>query len=497
MSTLTIKKIDETTISISSDTKGVINELSDFFSFYAPGYKYDKRFQNHIWDGKIRLVNLRTETAPQGLTSNIIKFCNDRGYQFIDETEKYLQNVVDDISNIDQWIEDLKLPFSPRDYQIAAVKQAIRSNKTMLISATGSGKSCIIYLIVRWMLEKDRKVCLIVPSTSLVEQMLSDFKDYSKLNGWDVDKHVRGLYSKIKTTDPYEDQCVITTWQSICKYDNQLFESWDCVMVDEAHGAKSTIIARILSGATNAKFKIGLTGTLANCVCHEFQLTGLFGSPFVVATTKQLQDKGQLNKMKIYMVVMKYPADECKKVWNDVKTLKKTYSDEVEYVNNHAKRQLFVRNLVCSLKGTTLVLFRLREHGEQLYKLIKDKVGDDRPVFHIDGKVDAKTREQIRNAADSNKDCILVFSVATSATGINIKSIENLIINPSKSKIQTLQSIGRSLRLCEGKQHSKVFDLVDDLSTGRHKNYLVKHSMERYQVYCDQGFDVEFKQVQF
>lgn len=102
MSTLTIKKIDETTISVSSDTKGVINELSDFFSFYAPGYKYDKRFQNHIWDGKIRLVNLRTETAPQGLTSNIIKFCNDRGYQFIDETEKYLQNVVDDISNIDQ-----------------------------------------------------------------------------------------------------------------------------------------------------------------------------------------------------------------------------------------------------------------------------------------------------------------------------------------------------------------------------------------------------------
>lgn len=269
-------------------------------------------------------------------------------------------------------------------------------------------------------------------------------------------------------------------------------------VVSNCHGAKAQELSKILQGSVNAKYRFGLTGTLTGMVCHEYQITGLLGSVYQATTTKDLQEKGFLSDCTIYMVDMKYPPEEAKKLWNETKLLKKTYQDEVDFVNHHVKRQLFIRNLVCSLKGTTLILFRFREHGELLYKLIKEKVGDSRPVYHIDGKVEATQREAIRQELkDPKSNAILVFSVATSSTGIDIKSIENLILSPSKSKVQTLQSIGRSLRLCEGKSGAKVFDLIDDLRTGKRRNFLYNLAQKRLEFYTSEGFDVQFKQVQF
>ena len=140
---------------------------------------------------------------------------------------------------------------------------------------------------------------------------------------------------------------------------------------------------------------------------------------------------------------------------------------------------------------------RFREHGQWLYELIKQKVGDSRPVYHIDGKVDAQKREAIRQQLkDPNSNAILVFSVATSATGIDIKSIQNLILSPSKSKVQTLQSIGRSLRLCDGKKGARIFDIVDDLRTGKRRNFLYNLAQKRLEFYTNESLNVEFKQVQ-
>ncbi len=644
MSELYIKKIDETTMLVDGESY-VLRELSDYFSFYSEGWKYDKRVRNHLWDGKIRLVNLKTKTTLVGLYSHIVKFCADRNYHLIDQTEHYQKLPSDDLSNFDNWLADLKLPFEPREYQIRAVKYAIQAQRGLLLSPTGchskgtkvitgnksfkavediqvgdtllgpdlkprnvvdlyqgtdqmitiqyeisghtkfdsvnsnhmmhltnsvtnqvidipmyhlvenidkydnrlwkltridkygkpqlvkfellygneeqyygfeldqdhlyltedrivhhnSGKSLIAYMLVRWMLDHDRKTCLIVPSTSLVEQMINDFKQYAENDdSFDVTENVHGLYAKIKTTDPYKDQCIVSTWQSLINYDNNLFESWDCVICDEAHQCKANSLNKIVGGARNARFKFGMTGSLSSCVCHEFQITGLLGSIYQVTTTKELQNKGQLNQLKVIMVNMKYPADECKQLWKETKELKKTYLDELDFINHHVKRQLFIRNLACSLKGTTLILFRLREHGQWLYDLIKEKVGDSRPVFHIDGKVDAKTREQIRTAINNgNENPILVFSVATSATGLNLPKCENLILTPTKSKITTLQSVGRILRLAKDKGTSHVFDLIDDLRTGRRLNYTYKHAQTRIEIYTEQGFDLDVKEVQF
>ena len=494
MTTLYVKKIDETTLKFACDDVGVHYELSDYFRFYAPGYKYDPRFRNHLWNGKIMLVSASKQTAPVGLRQQIQKFCTDRNYHFIDQTEEQLLEKGDDVSSFDQWLETINLPFEPRDYQKKAVLESLTGQRRTLLSPTGSGKSLIIYLILRWNLSKSRKCVVIVPSTSLVEQMVDDFKKYSiNDDGWDAEKEVAKLYSKVNT-DPFEVDALVTTWQSICRYDNSLYNTWDCIIVDEAHNAKSKILQQVVNGATNAKFKIGTTGSLTGENVHEFILTGSFGPVCQVATTKQLQDGGQLSDMDIHMLILKYPKEESKTLFREIG---KDFNTEIDYINKHAKRQLFTRNLACSLKGTVMILFKLREQGETLYKLIKEKVGDSRPVFHIDGRVKASLREEIRQSINDNKGAILVASVGTSATGLNIPCIENVILCPSKSRVRNLQSIGRGLRLSEDKTICNVFDLVDDLSYGNHKNYSLKHGMERYNLYQSEGFKITFNEIKF
>ena len=496
--TLFIKRLDQSRLALDG-SENIVNEVSNQFSFYAPGFQYDRRFRNHMWDGKIRLINQRTGIGPVGLYDRIAKYCRQQNIELVDCTEDTtLEKVVDDLSNVDQWIQSLHLPFTPYEYQINAFKKAIGENKQILVSPTGSGKSLIIYLIIRWCHQFKRKCCLIVPSTSLVEQMYNDFKNYSvDDDSFNVDKIVDKLYNNSKC-DPFKSEILISTWQSVVKFDSSFCKRWDCVLVDECHNAKSKSLQTIMSGCDKAQFKFGLTGSLTGETMHEFVLVGSFGEVYQVATTAQLQASGQLSPLTLYMLMLKYPADQSKVLWEKAKQIKskKNYDDEIEFITNHGKRQLFIRNLACSLKGTVLILFRTRAHGKILYDIINQYIGDKRPVFHIDGNIKPKEREKIRQASIEGKDAIIIASVGTSATGLNIPCIENVILSPSKSRVQNIQAIGRGIRLYQGKQHCTVFDIVDDLSVGRHKNYCIKHGMERYQIYQEQGFDVQFKNIE-
>ncbi len=497
MTDVTFAKINQSVAKFSAEPS-IMRELSDVFSFDVENKRYNPRFRSHLWDGKIRLFNLRNNTAPAGLIGEVSKYLIDRHYSFEDITDEELRDK-SELEEATGFIESLKLPFNPRDYQEQGFREVLRKNRTLLLSPTGSGKSLIIYLIARWMEYTDRKTVIIVPSIGLVNQLISDFKDYSKNDTtFDVEKTVKGLHSKIKDKEVLGAKILISTWQSLATFSDEVYQEWDCVICDEVHKATAKILTKIINGAICARFKIGLTGSLSSSICHKYTLLGMFGSIVELATTKELQDKEQLNKMSLTMIELKYPKEEARELWRQTKELKKTYMDELEYLNSHPKRQLFIRNLACALKGTTLVLFRYRDHGKLLFDLIERKLKDTnpkRPVYYIDGNVDGKRREEIRNASDSGLNPILVFSVATSATGINIKSIENLIICPAKSRITTLQSIGRCLRIAKNKGESKVFDIVDDLRSGRRQNYLFKHATERLQTYLEQGFDVKFKEI--
>lgn len=494
MTSIEFKKINESTAQVDSEDKSVLYDLSDYFSYYSPGYKFSPAFKNHLWDGKIRLFNLRTRALPIGLIDSLREFCTKRHYDLCDSTPLDDRYVPPEPEEVEAFLQGLSLPFEMRGYQKDAVRWSLDNGKGILLSPTGSGKSLIIYALLRYFAQSDLRIVVIVPTTSLVEQMLSDFSIYAKNDPeFIVDERVWGLYSRRKT-DPYTAPIVVSTWQSLKNYDKKLFASWDVVICDEVHGAKASVLSKIIGSAVNAVYKIGCTGSLTGEDTHTIQLQALFGRIKQVTTTVALQDEGSLCPMKIYMLQLRYDKRESQEFY---KSNPKDWQAEIHYITHHPKRQLFLRNLALRCKGTTVLFFNYKAQGEELYRLISEAADSDHQVFHIDGDVDTADRERIRQSALSNANTILVASVGTSSTGINIPSIENIILYNSKSRVRNLQSIGRGLRLDKQKSGCRIFDIVDDMSYRTHKNYCLRHGIERYKLYQEEGFNVELKLLEF
>jgi superfamily II DNA or RNA helicase len=487
-SDLVISKKDEVFAKITCE-KHIARELSEYFTFMVPGHQFVPAFRNKIWDGKIRLFNLQTYTIYLGLLSYIQEFCVERGY--VCEYDETRVDIEDEYSvyHFNKFVESLNLhsqnkPIGVREHQQDAFIHAMQRRRALLLSPTASGKSLILYLLFRQLLDfQDLKGLIIVPTTSLVEQLYSDFQDYSSHNGFDVESNVHRIYQgKSKTTDK---KLTISTWQSLYELPSDYFEQFDYVFGDEAHLFKSQSLTKIMTAAVNTKYRIGLTGTLDGTKTHKLVLEGLFGAEERVITTKELIDRKQLSAFNIKCLILKHPDDVCEEMKDC------TYQEEIEYLISNEQRNKFIKNLAISLGTNTLILYQMVEkHGEILYNAIKnsEKIGD-RKVFFVHGKVDATVREDIRKIMETENDAIVVASFGTFSTGTNIRNLHNIIFaSPSKSRVRNLQSIGRGLRQADGKDMATLYDIADDLRHKKHMNFTLKHFVERVKIYTEEKF---------
>lgn len=489
---ISIEKIDEVHLRIYTDPS-IAQELSDFFTFEVPGARFTPAFKARIWDGKIRLYDLHRKTLYVGLLDYVIKFAerNEYDVRFLNEVKS---NTKIDHETVKKFAEFLNPcsrgePIEIRDYQIDAVVKAIQDDRTLLLSPTASGKSFIIYTLMRYHLEHGRKCIIIVPTTSLVEQMYSDFADYSTGNGWKVAKHCQKLYSGF--SKDFNQDVLITTWQSIYKQPKEWFKNFDVIFGDEAHQFKAKSLGTVMEKMTQARYRIGTTGTIDNSKVNKLVLEGLFGSVYKVISTKELMDSGRVAALKITCLLLKY--DEITRQVNN----KNSYQDEIKFIIGHEKRNKFIRNLAVSSEGNTLVLFQqVAKHGKVLYELIKEKVHEDRKVFFIYGGTDVEAREAARRITEKEDDAIIIASYGVFSTGINIPSIQNVIFaSPTKSKIRNLQSIGRGLRLKDGKTHCNLYDIADDLHWKSKKNHTLGHLAERLKIYSEEKFTYKLVEV--
>lgn len=485
--------MNETSIYVETD-RSIAQELSEFFSFYVPGYKFMPAYRNKVWDGKIRLFNVNNCELPYGLMTYVMNFALKRDYKF--EAEPELTNIhrfEDDF--IMSFIDSLDLPFNVRDYQFEAIQKALTVNRAILLSPTGSGKSLIIYILMRFMLDaqlkEDQKVLVIVPTTSLVEQMYSDFEEYAeKDEAFDVRDEVHRIYSGKPKTNLTEN-VVITTWQSVYKLPKTWFAQFGAVFGDEVHGFKSKSLTSIMNKCEVAPYRFGTTGTLDGTQTHKLVLEGLFGRVFNVTTTYDLMAADTLAQLKIQALVMKYPTDVRKGFG------KKKYQEEIDYIVRNDKRNRFISRLAVDQKGNTLVLFQFVEkHGKVLYDIIKNMTNEKRKVFFVSGETETSDREAIRRITEKQKDAIIVASLGTFSTGVNIRNLHNIIFaSPSKSQIKVLQSIGRGLRKSDDGSRTTLYDLTDDISWKARKNYAFIHGAERMKIYTKEKFDVQLYEI--
>ena len=462
-----VSKVNEVFLKVDCDD-GLAKELFEFFSFKVPNAKFMPSFKNRMWDGKVYLFSIKTPKIYIGLLPYVDEFCRERGYEFEGVEEVLGNKQREKVSQ--SWLADLKLPFEPRDYQIDAFNTAIQYGRQLLLSPTASGKSLIIYLLARYY---NKKTVIIVPTTSLVEQMTKDFEDYG------YDKKICKIYSGQPV---FDSDITITTWQSFSKAPKNVMESFEVVFGDEAHLFKANVLKGILEKMKNTAIRFGTTGTLDGTEVHRLQLEGLFGPVKKVTTTADLMEEGTIANLNIDILILKHK-----------KVKLPTYQEEMDYLVSNDSRNEFICNLVYSLKGNTLVLFQyVEKHGEVLHGKMFKRLGEK--LHYVFGGTDVTDREDVRSIVEKSNDNVILASYGTFSTGVNIKKIDNIIFaSPSKSRIRNLQSIGRGLRKGKDKNSMRLFDIADDIGGS---NYTLNHCKERINIYNEEGFNYEIKQFE-
>ena len=479
MSDVIIHKKNEVYIKLECEPH-ILYELQAHFTFEVPGAKFMPQMRNRHWDGTIRLLSVHTGEIYAGLLDKVIDKLKLYNYSYEFRENKFYGlpfELNEEISQegVKDYMNSI-CSHKPRSYQIEGVYSALRYNRKLLISPTASGKSLMIYSLVRYYVDKGKKILLVVPTTSLVEQMYKDFQDY----GWDAESYCHKIYAgKERET---KSQVIITTWQSIYKLEKTWFEDFNVVIGDEAHLFKSKSLIKIMSNLHHAKYRFGFTGTLDGTQTHKWVLEGVFGPSYKITRTVELMKQGHVSKLDINCIVLKHPPQRFN-----------VFEDEIQYIIGHEKRNNFIKNLALDLKGNTLILFsRIEAHGEPLFNLINTNKNENQKVFFVHGGVNTEERELVREITERENNAIIVASYGVFSTGINIKNLHNVVFaSPSKSKIRNLQSIGRVLRKGANKEKAILYDISDDCTHNSRKNYTLNHFIERIKLYNEEQFNYE------
>ena len=487
---INVFKKDDVTMKIRCEERGILKELAQFFTFSVPGAEYMPAYRKRKWDGKIKLFNSHTQELYVGLYDYLERFCSDRGYKIEGYDPRSKKKEIPS-EHIEKFINGHLRPVAggskikAHKHQIDAIKHAVDKDRCLLLSPTGSGKSLMIYALTRYYLDiipEDKKILIVVPTTSLVNQMYSDFEEYSEGNDWDVKDICHKVMAGKDKINPSK-RVTISTWQSIYKLDRNYFNNYHVVFGDECHLFKSKSLTSLMSKMCDCPYRIGTTGTLDGTKVHKLVIEGLFGPVYKVTSTETLIKKDILSEFEIDCLLLRYPND----FRNKYKRV--TYQEELDALLEYENRNEFIADLASNAKGNTLVLFQyVAKHGRPLYELIKSKVGED-DVFFVYGGTDSEVREKIRKIVEGKDNAVIVASYGTFSTGISIRKLHNIVFaSPSKSRIRVLQSIGRQLRKSEHKEVARLYDISDDIRWKSYKNHTYRHHEDRLKIYQSENF---------
>lgn len=479
MSLVKFIKVDEVYCSVQTDYTAFL-ELCEALSFEIPNKRFHPLVQSGNWDGFIRLINKMNKLMYSGLIDHAAKIATDEGHQ-VEIDRAYAENPYS-VSEAEDFIKSLNAPHAPHDFQESAFIHSMQKQRSLILSPTSSGKSFLMYLII---MALGLRTIIIVPSTGLIKQLTKEFQSYGYTG------KIHWVMQGTEKSDP-DAMLTISTWQSIYKEPKRYFDQYEVLLGDEVHKFDSKCLKTLMEKTVNTPYKIGVTGSLNGTKTHELVLTGLFGPVYETITTREMIDRGIASEINIKVMLFSYPQE-------DLKSLKvvRSYEDELQFIMSHPLRNKFIKNLAESLPGNGIILFRRVEaHG----KIIKDllEASGKKQVYYIHGQVNSDDREDIRQFAEAENGVIVLASDGTTSTGISIKNIQWMMkVNPLKSVINNVQSMGRGLRLDEKDNKLTYYDLGDELNQARTKpkGYLFDHLAERLKIYVKSKFPFKIYKI--
>jgi len=476
--------------------KEVARLLQKEFSCELPGARFSVRVQSGYSDGMHKFYTITPLKNKDLLFEFSLGFKN-RLEKFVKIEDSYQfekQEILDFLKK-----EIPKLPFKIRKYQVKMIFGMLQNRIHLGILSTGGGKSLVAYLVLKFLLEKNQKTILIVPTINLVDQMFSDFKEYNATDSF------LGKIQKIggdNTDKNLGKPIIISTWQSLSNAKHSQIETYDCLFVDEAHKAKAEVLHDLLK--LNVNKKIGQTGSMPIIKYDSMLLEEIFGTPNLYANAKTLIDLGLLTKTTIIALFLNYPRKDTKSKWK--------YQEEAKFIREYKPRLKYVINLInkVSSKGVTVATFNTTKFGTSIYekltgvKLSRIKNNFERQkaqgVFFVNGNTKPELREQIRKYLKSEESTneVLIAQTETMSTGINIPKLKNFIFIefPGKSFTLILQSIGRVMRKAkESGDNVYVWDLVDCFDYVD-ENYTLQHFWKRLEYYELEEHPIVEKEIQ-
>lgn len=437
------------------------------------------------WGGQVKLMNLKLGRVALGAAELIARFCQERNIEFQYQPHDSTFGTPQEAS---AWIHTQSFPFRP--YQRTAILTGLVKPRGLLLVPTGGGKTAILLTLIHAVLQQSSlaRILWLVPTTSLLRQMASAATEEFSVP-FTHDKHAAA-------------PVLLTTWQNVQRESPKYFQDFTHVFVDECHHYTGPALQRMLQHCVGATIRWGVTATLPTEPWQQLVLRGAFGDTYTVTTSAELIANKTLNQVEIQPLLFQYrdrppkiptltiPATATPK---EVATLKQqhmgvAYRTEMEWLLQHSGRLWVMGKLLQSLKDRRiLVLFKRLDHGARLYQHIHT-VCPGRPVHYVDGHTETDVRESVRQAMRAGDDTIIIASIPTFATGIDIPELGTIVLAESlKSEIRLLQSIGRSLRRTEAKKGSVIYDIIDDMrerpTPQRWHDYAFRHGQARQRIY--------------
>lgn len=481
--------------------RDVLSELREKYAFYAPNYKWDKRYRAGYWDGKISMINMKDLRFYAGLLSDIKLYLDSEGIEYDDSGCYQYQSRTLSEEQVKDFYKRINGPFVPHDSQILAIQHCLQHTRNIILAPTSNGKSYIIHGLNAYYTKQKKKVLIVIDRAQLVLQLKSNFVDEYGSN-------------KLYSTDTiYDDtgksDVVVTTWQSIVDHPASWFKQFDVLIGDEVHKFKAKSLIKIMELCSHIEFRHGLTATLDNdSKTDALTLKGMFGPSIQTTTLQEQIEEGISARPIVYIVHLKYPQSErqeLRKLKSDAVALAKAkgkgnegavaFQTESEYLENHTRRTEMIANIAMMQKGNTLIAFKKEEHGRSLYKHIEVKYKKNH--YFVSGKVNKDKRFAIQGLIKKLKESVSVVSFGTFSTGINIPNLNNLIIGSQvKSSITVPQLIGRMVRVTEDKTTTNIIDICDDLRTSDGMdNIFMLHFKKRMEYYVKNNFEIKTKVI--
>ena len=467
---------DEVNIKLEGLDLDVRKKLVNTFKYEIPGARYQPAVRLGRWDGKVAYFQLGGSTYTN-LLPEIIPILENFNYDIeLDDQRDYcttfeFDQVAEDTFSGQVWPKAHPLEGQPiilRDYQVEIVNNFLANPQCLQEVATGAGKT-IMTAALSHSVEQYGRSIVIVPNKSLVTQTE---KDYINM-GLDV-----GVY--FGDRKDFGRQHTICTWQSLnvlLKNSKtheveisitEFLENVVCVIVDEVHMAKADALKTLLTGVmARVPIRWGLTGTIPK-EAYEFQaLKCSIGPVISQLSASELQDRGVLAQCHVNIVQL---VDHVE--YTD-------YQSELKYLLEEKGRLDTIAELVkqVNLTGNTLVLVDRIAAGQGII----ERLGDN-AVF-VSGSTKNKTRQDEYDEIAISDDKIIVATYGIAAVGINIPRIFNLVlIEPGKSFVRVIQSIGRGIRKAEDKDHVQIWDITSTCKFAK------RHLTKRKQFYREASY---------